>query len=69
MHDIATYELSLYVRNVQNAVVRQLPQEAFRRRKQFQFWDVVYAFRWPTDLVSFGQVEAKDKILYFVARP
>ena len=33
---------------------------ASRMKKQYQFWMAFNALRWPTDFVSFGQVEVID---------
>ena len=52
-----------------NVIVGQLVQAAYRRKRQFRFWQAFHALRWPTDLVSSGQVEAIEKNLYFVACP
>ena len=40
-------------------VVGQQANALYKRKRQFQFWQAFNALRWPTDLVSYGQVEAK----------
>ena len=42
-------------------VVGQLVNALYRIRRQYQFWQAYKALRRPTDLVSYGQVEAKYK--------
>ena len=56
------YELSL---NKHAETVGQLAHAKYRRQKQFQFWQAFNGVRWPTDLVSCGQVEAKN-VVYIV---
>ena len=57
MHFLNVYELPLCHKYVDTAVVGQIAHVTYRRMKQFQFWYAFHAFRWPTDLVSCGQVE------------
>ena len=59
-------ELPLFHKYVDTLVIGQIAHVTYRRMKQFQFWYAFHTFRWPTDLVSYGQVEATDWILYFV---
>lgn len=51
-------ELSLYDKLEHNEIVEQIVQALYRRRRQFHFWQNFNGIRWPTDLVSCGQVEA-----------
>ena len=43
---------------VDKCVLGQLARDSSGRLKQFQFWLAFNTLRWPTDLVSYGQVEA-----------
>ena len=43
----------------------QLVNEAYERMKLFQFWLAFNGLRWPTDLVSYRQVDATDWIFIF----
>ena len=48
-----------------NFVIGQLAKESHGQMKQFQFWLAFNDLRWPTDLVSYGQVEATVYIFIF----
>ena len=52
--------LALTFMNVITVLLGQIAHAKYRRMKQFQFWNAFHALRRPTDLVSFGQVEASD---------
>jgi hypothetical protein len=52
-------ELILYYQLEHGEVVGQLVNALYRIKRQFQFWQAFKALRRPTDLVSYGQVEAK----------
>ena len=54
------YELGLLFENVDISKVEQIAHARCRRMKLFQFWLAFHALRWPTHLVSYGQVEAID---------
>ena len=61
MKYIILYKLSFYFLQVEQYDIEQLADDAHRRMKTFQFWFAFNAMRWPTDLVSSGQVEAIDR--------
>ena len=60
MHLLVVYELPLFHKYVDTSVTGKIAHVNYRRMKQFQFWFAFHALRWPTDLVSYGQVEATD---------
>ena len=57
-------ELSLRYKLEHVEAVGQLAHALYRRMRQFQFWQAFNAIRWPTNLVSCGQVEAMD--VYYI---
>ena len=52
-------ELILCYQLKHGEAVGQLVNALYRIKRQFQFWQAFKALRRPTDLVSYGQVEAK----------
>jgi hypothetical protein len=53
---------AIYQQLEHGAAVGQLVNALYRIKRQFQFWQAFKALRQLTDLVSYGQVEAKLKI-------
>jgi len=49
---------AIYHELEQGEAVGQLVNELYRIKRQFQFWQAFKAIRQPTDLISYGQVEA-----------
>ena len=49
---------ALYYQLEHGETVGQLVNALYRIKRQFQFWQAFKALRQPTDLISYGQVEA-----------